>query len=48
MPVLMSWLEERGERVARGCAALLDDGGDAIAVARGSWVFVDRARFQGR
>ncbi len=45
--VIMSWLEERGERVARGCAALLDADGDTLAVARGSWVFVDRARFQG-
>jgi hypothetical protein len=46
--VVMSWLDERGERVARGCAALLDERGDVLAVARGSWVFVDRERFRGR
>ena len=46
--VIMSWLEDRGERVARGCAALLDEHGVTHAVARGSWVFVDRERFKGR
>lgn len=46
--VVMSWLEEQGERVARGCAALLGERGDPVAVARGSWVFVDRERFKGR
>lgn len=46
--IVMSWLEERGERVARGASALLDDTGGTHAVARGSWVFVDRDRFRGR
>jgi hypothetical protein len=46
--VVMSWLEERAERVARGCAALLDERGETLAVARGAWVFVDRERFRGR
>jgi len=46
--VVMSWIEERLERVAHGAAALLGERGDVLAVARGTWVFVDRARFEGR
>jgi hypothetical protein len=46
--VVMSWLDERGDRSSRGCAALLGERGDVVAVARGTWVFVDRDRFEGR
>lgn len=46
--VVMSWLEEREERVAWGAAALVGERGDVVATARGTWVFVDRARFGGR
>jgi hypothetical protein len=46
--VVMSWLEEQSEKVARGCAALLGERGDVLAVARGTWVYVDRERFRGR
>jgi hypothetical protein len=45
--VVMSWLESRSERSARGCAALLGERGDPVATARGIWVFVDRDRFEG-
>jgi hypothetical protein len=45
--VIMSWLEERLERVAHGGSALLGERGDVLAVARGTWVFVDRKRFGG-
>ena len=31
-----------------GAAALLGERGDILATARGTWVFVDRARFGGR
>jgi hypothetical protein len=46
--VVMSWLEDQSDRVADGAAALLGERGDVIAVARGTWVFVDRERFGGR
>jgi hypothetical protein len=45
--VVMSWLEQRLDRVAQGGAALLGERGDTLAVARGTWVFVDRDRFEG-
>ncbi|HEY8216083.1 MAG TPA: hypothetical protein VIH82_03045 [Acidimicrobiia bacterium] len=46
--VIMSWLEQREERVAWGAAALLGERGDVLATSRGTWVFVDRERFGGR
>ena len=46
--VVMSWLESGDDRRAFGCAALLGERGDVLAVARGTWVFVDRDRFEGR
>jgi hypothetical protein len=46
--VVMSWLEERADRVATGAAVLLGERGDVVAAARGTWVFVDRERFGGR
>jgi hypothetical protein len=46
--VVVSWLEDRTDRVAEGAAALQGETGDVIATARGTWVFVDRERFGGR
>jgi hypothetical protein len=46
--VVVSWLEDRTDRVAEGAAALQGERGDVIAMARGTWVFVDRERFGGR
>jgi hypothetical protein len=46
--VVMSWLESRDDRRAVGCSALLGERGDVLAVARGTWFFVDRDRFEGR
>jgi hypothetical protein len=46
--VVVSWLEDRTDRVAEGAAALQGEQGDVIATARGTWVFVDRERFGGR
>jgi hypothetical protein len=45
--VIMSWLEESTDTLAHGCAALLGERGDVLAVARGTWVYVDRERFGG-
>ena len=45
--VVMSWLEESTDTLAHGCAALLGERGDVLAVARGTWVYVDRERFGG-
>jgi hypothetical protein len=46
--VVMSWLEERADRMATGAAAMVGERGDVVATARGTWVFVDRERFGGR
>jgi hypothetical protein len=43
--VLMSWLEARSEKACTGGAAVLNEEGDVQAVSRGTWVFVDPARF---
>jgi len=44
--VLMSWLESRGDKACTGGAAVLGEAGNVCAVSRGTWVFVDPARFQ--
>jgi len=44
--VIMSWLAERTDRVAQAMA-VLHAGDEPIAVARGTWVHVDRERFGG-